>query len=161
MFRQRKLRETRRSFSVNSSAQRGFTLIELVITVAIVAILAAIAMPSYLEHMRKARRAQAKADLLEIAQLLERQYTASRTYVGFTLPFTGSPRDATGGAFYSIAFPADPAAASYQLTATPQGSQSSDRCGALTIDNVGRKYHAGGTDDYCTFGTVGPPSGGG
>ena len=81
--------------NARSSAVRvahGFTLIELVIVVAIIAIFAAIALPSYTQHVRKARRAQAKADLLELSQLLERQYTVNRTYVGFALPFAQSPR---------------------------------------------------------------------
>ena len=54
---------------------KGFTLIELMIVVAVVAILATIAMPSYQEHVRKSRRAQAKADLVELAQQLERHHT--------------------------------------------------------------------------------------
>jgi type IV pilus assembly protein PilE len=137
---------------------RGFTLIELVITVAIVAILAMIAMPSYTEHVRKARRAQAKADLLETAQLLERWYSVNRTYVGFALPFAISPRDAAAGnQDYNIAFPAAATVAAYTLQATPQNAQTADKCGTLTIDNVGRKFHGGiGTDDYCGFGIVGP-----
>ncbi|MDW7601742.1 prepilin-type N-terminal cleavage/methylation domain-containing protein, partial [Stenotrophomonas maltophilia] len=64
----------RQSFAAGRLA-RGFTLIELMIVVAVVAILAAIAYPSYSEHVRKSRRAQAKADLVEYAQLAERFHT--------------------------------------------------------------------------------------
>ncbi len=73
----------------------GFTLIELMITVAVVAILAAIALPSYQAYVRKANRAQAKADLVELAQMLERRHTVENTYAGMTLPFSQSPRDGT------------------------------------------------------------------
>ena len=75
------------------SAAAGFTLIELMIVVAVVAILAAIAVPSYQEQVRKSRRAQAKADLVEYAQMAERFFTVNNTYVGFTLPTTQSPRE--------------------------------------------------------------------
>lgn len=58
----------------------GFTLIELMIAVAVVAILAAIAYPSYIDHVRKARRADAKAALTEAAQKLEAYYARSASY---------------------------------------------------------------------------------
>lgn len=70
----------------------GFTLIELMITVAVIAVLAAIALPSYQRHVLKTNRALAKADLVEIAQLLERYHTVQNSYDGFSLPFDQSPR---------------------------------------------------------------------
>ena len=69
----------------------GFTLIELMIVVAVVAILASIAVPAYQEQIRKSRRAQAKADMVEYAQMAERYFTVNNTYVGFTLPTSQSP----------------------------------------------------------------------
>ncbi|WP_439844578.1 type IV pilin protein, partial [Aeromonas veronii] len=60
--------------------ERGFTLIELMIVVAVVAILAAIAYPSYNNYMAAAKRAEAKAVLLEAAQYLEREFTANGNY---------------------------------------------------------------------------------
>ena len=116
---------------------RGFTLIELMITVAVVAILAAVALPSYQDHVRKSRRAQAKADLVEVAQLLERYHTVQNTYVGFTMPFEQSPRDGTSR--YTVTLSGESASA-FTLTAAPAGeAQSKDKCGTMTLDQAGRK----------------------
>ncbi|MBN8480623.1 MAG: prepilin-type N-terminal cleavage/methylation domain-containing protein [Xanthomonadales bacterium] len=118
---------------------RGFTLIELVIVVAVIAILAAIALPSYQDSIRKSRRGQAKADLLELVQMLERAYTTDRSYARYDpLPtgFDQSPRD--GNARYTVAI-SGVTATTFTLTATPQGSQASDRCGVLTINQQGLK----------------------
>jgi type IV pilus assembly protein PilE len=121
--------------------RRGFTLIELMIVVAVVAILAAIALPSYTEHVRKSRRAQAKADMLEIAQMLERRFTTNRSYAGFDVtPFNQSPRD--GDARYEI--DVDPlTATTFTIVATPVGGQESDRCGELSLSHQGAKTASG------------------
>ena len=119
---------------------RGFTLIEVMIVVAVVAILAAIALPSYQDSVRKSRRGQAKADLLELVQMLERAYSTDRTYARYSTlasPLNQSPRD--GDARYTISIE-DVTATTYTLTATPQGGQVNDsRCGTLTINQLGAK----------------------
>lgn len=115
----------------------GFTLIELMITVAVVAILAAVAIPSYSEHVRKSRRAQAKADLVELAQQLERFHTVQNTYNGMTLPFTQSPRD--GKSYYTLALSGAATSSSFTLQAVPGTGQDKDKCGTLTLDQAGRK----------------------
>ena len=123
---------------------RGFTLIELMIVVAVVAILAAIALPSYNDSVRKSRRGQAKADMLEIVQMLERRYTTNRTYVGIDISgIDQSPREGT--ARYTLTL--DPlTATTYTLTAVPQGGQANDtRCGTLTINQLGVKTISGST----------------
>jgi type IV pilus assembly protein PilE len=123
---------------------RGFTLIELLIVVAIIAFLAAIALPAYQDSIRKSRRGQAKADLLELTQMLERAYTTDRTYARYdplSAPFDQSPHD--GEARYAIAI-SDVTATTYTLTATPQGSQVNDtRCGELSINQLGVKTEGG------------------
>lgn len=137
---------------------RGFSLIELMIVVAIVAILAAIAYPSYQEQIRKTRRGQAKADLMELTQGFEREFTASRDYTKFAWPFSVSPRDAgAGGQHYNLQVVAATAAATYNIEAVPTGAQASDRCGTLTISHLGQKTHSAGTDDYCGWGTAPAP----
>ena len=120
----------------------GFTLIELMIVVAVVAILASIAVPSYQEQIRKSRRAQAKADLVEYAQLAERYFTVNNTYVGFTLPTSQSPREAGATARYNLPAPTT-TATTFTLTANATGAQASDRCGDLSITNTGQKGETG------------------
>ncbi len=120
---------------------RGFTLIELMIVVAVVAILAAIALPSYSEHVRKTRRTQAKTDLLEIAQGLERQFTLVRTYVGFPTTFNQSPR--TGKKYYNITYE-NVTATTYTIVADPVSPQTADtKCGKLTLNQLNVKTATG------------------
>ena len=120
----------------------GFTLIELMIVVAVVAILAAIAVPSYQEQVRKSRRAQAKADIVEYVQMAERFFTVNNTYVGFTLPTSQSPREAGATARYNLPAPTT-TATTFTLTANATGAQASDRCGDLSITNTGQKGETG------------------
>lgn len=123
-------------------AVAGFTLIELMIVVAVVAILAAIAVPSYQEQVRKSRRAQAKADIVEYVQMAERFFTVNNTYVGFALPATVSPREAGATARYNLAASTQ-TATQFVLTATATGPQASDRCGDLSVSNTGLKTESG------------------
>jgi type IV pilus assembly protein PilE len=116
------------------SMQRGFTLIELMIVVAVIAILAAVAYPAYNDQVRKSRRAQAKANLVEYAQLAERHFTVNNSYAGFQAPTNKTP-------FYTVATTVD--AATFTLTATAQGAQAQDKCGDLSITNTGAKAKTG------------------
>ncbi|WP_058835261.1 type IV pilin protein [Luteimonas abyssi] len=130
---------------------RGFTLIELMIAVAVIAILAAIAYPAYQEQVRKSRRAQAKADLVELAQMAERHYTVNSSYASWTPAFTQSPRE--GVAHYTIAT-SGVSPSTFTLTATPtSAAQLPDRCGALGLTNTGKKTHTTGESAECDFGS--------
>ena len=122
---------------------KGFTLLELVIVVTIIGIIAAVAVPSYTNYMDRTRRATAQADLMELAQWMERRYAANFNYTTTTadLPFNTSPQG-SGTAFYDITVNADQT--TYTLTATPTGPQTGDPCGALTLDQVGAKGDNGG-----------------
>ncbi|OQP76831.1 pilus assembly protein PilE [Xanthomonas phaseoli pv. syngonii LMG 9055] len=126
---------------------RGFTLIELMIVVAVVAILSAIAYPSYTEHVRKSRRAQAKVDLVEYGQLAERFHTVQNTYLGFTLPTNVSPREG-GTAAYTLAL-TQQTQSGYVITATPAAAQAADKCGTLSIDQASRKSNSRGNKSDC------------
>jgi type IV pilus assembly protein PilE len=127
--------------------QSGFTLIEVIIVVAIVGILAAIAYPSYQDSVRKSRRADGRAVLIELAQWMERNYTEAYRYDqdsagnAIVLPFNQAPKDG-GAAFYNINLTAA-AASTFVLTAAPTGAQASDKCGSLTLNQAGQKNISG------------------
>jgi type IV pilus assembly protein PilE len=125
---------------------RGFTLVELMITVAIVGILAAIAYPSYTSHVQKTRRAMAGACLMELSQWMERRYTTVLTHVGAALPSTSCQTDLTGIYTFSISTSPAVTASTYQLQAAPTGPQAADTsCGTLTLNQAGTKGAAATT----------------
>lgn len=126
----------------------GFSLIEIMIVVAIVAIIAVIAVPSYTSYVERSKCTDAQADLMELAQWMERRYAANFNYMDLTedppevpeLPFTRSPDDATAAeAAFNITLAAD--ATSFTLTATPTARirpvANGGACGTLTLNNLG------------------------
>ena len=123
---------------------RGFTLLELMIVVAVLAIIVAFAYPSYRDHVVKTKRKVAAACLMEYAQWMERYYTTNMKYQGATLPSTTCATDLSGD--YSFAFATgEPTASTYEIEATPQGAQASSdgACGTLSIDQAGTRTVSG------------------
>ncbi len=128
----------------------GFSLIEVMIVVAIVSILAAIAFPSYQESVAKAKRADAQGALVSLAGVMERFYTENNTYCGSDdggVVGTCVANDSPG--IFSEWVPTDGGTAYYRLTIVPAttstytlkatgiGSMASDKCGDFTLDNKG------------------------
>lgn len=124
-------------------APAGFTLIELMIAVAVIGVLAAIAYPSYQQYVLRANRVDAQAVLTETAQFMERYFTTNGTYVGGTLLSSVSPKGASGSAVkYDVDFSAAPSATAFTVRAVPRGSQAGDSCGTLTLSNTGAQTPA-------------------
>lgn len=130
--------------------QHGFTLLELMITVAIVAILATIALPSYQEQIRKTHRTDARQELLRLATAQERFYTNCNTYAK-TLNGDQTKCEGLGAAlasvdsengYYKISLAGD--GSNYTLTATAQKGQEKDtKCGNLSLTDAGVKGATG------------------
>jgi type IV pilus assembly protein PilE len=144
-----------------SDAGRGFTLIELLVVVTIIGILAAVAYPSYRSSVAKTWRGTAIGCLEELAQGMERRFTAAMSYVGTAPPpnscvINGDPTwvvpDDDLAGRYRFRFAADPTATTFTVQALPQGRQQTDDrdCGTLGIDQAGRKTAGGSADlDDC------------
>jgi type IV pilus assembly protein PilE len=120
-----------------NNKETGFNLIELMIVVAIIAIIASIAYPSYQQQIRETRRANAQADMQELASYLERFYSENFTYAGAggaNQPFNQSPQ--SGQAYYNLNLQ-NLTTTGFDIQAAPQGSQAADDCGTMGLDETG------------------------
>lgn len=125
---------------------QGFSLIELMITLAIIAILASLAYPSYQEHVAQGRRGEAMAALMEGAQALERYYSANGRYLngGNVAAVFPAQVPATGAARYTIATTIA-TADTFTLRATRVGIMAGDDCGDFEITHAGARQLNGAT----------------
>jgi len=117
----------------------GFTLIELMITVAIIGILAAIAYPSYTEYVLRGNRSEAQALLNDAAARQERYYAQNNTYADTTAKL-GYSSASSATNLYTLSIPSASSSA-YSLLATAQRTDA--KCGNLGIDQAGTKSETG------------------
>jgi type IV pilus assembly protein PilE len=128
---------------IRSPSVRGFTLIELMITVAIAAILVAVALPNYTEYVRRGARAEARAGLQQAAQWMERAATARGTYP-LAAVFPGNLARVQSNRYIITLASTD--GAGFTLTATRQGAQAGDKCGDFTLTHTGERGLINNTD---------------
>ena len=130
--------------------QRGFSLLELMITVGVLAILAAIAIPSYSAYTQKANRTDAVQAMTYDAQFLERCY--SQTFSYLACPGAPAGTAPSGQGFYNVTITVVGAPAGYTIKSVPiKAPQTSDAsCTSFTLDNTGLQASTGtGTTQTC------------
>jgi type IV pilus assembly protein PilE len=131
--------------------QLGFTLIELMVSVAIVGLLIALALPSYQASVRKSNRADAQISLTKFSSLQEKYFFQNNQYSGdmgvlVTGTATAAPMDSDDG-HYSIAVTLSGGGSAWSMIATAQDNQASDTdCATITLNSLGTK---GGTSSDC------------
>lgn len=131
--------------------QRGFTLVELLITMVIVGILTAIAVPSYGSYVLRTARADARATMLQVNQYMERFYALNSAYdqkldgTVVVLPdgLTKVPANANNPRYNISIVPASLTANSYSIQAIPGNGSVTDICGTLTLSSVGARGATG------------------
>lgn len=128
-------RQRRRSF--------GFTLIELVVVMAIAAILAAVAIPNYSEYVMRSHRSAVQSFISDMASQQSKFFVDRRSYAATVAALNmTAPADVAARYNVAVAVVAGPPAG-FQISATPIGAQATDRCGLLTIDQAGNRTAVG------------------
>lgn len=132
------------------SGMLGFTLIEVMIVVAIIGLLASIALPSYSSYIARARRADARTQLVQVAQFMQRFYAANDAYntdragnaVLSQVPSSINRSPADGTKMYDLAIPSgNLTVTSYtiQMVPTAGAAMENDECGTFTLTSTGVK----------------------
>ena len=123
-------------------SRRGFTLVEVLVVLALLSLLSAAAVPSFQGQLAKGRRLDGQQALLALAQRLERQYTERGSYLGATLGAGGLYPAVSGAGHYALAI-TDLADHAYRIAARPQGAQASDPCATLVYNQLGESSVSG------------------
>ncbi len=125
---------------------KGFTLVELMIVIAIIGIIASVAYPAMTSYVKAGERADGIASMLKLSQLMEKYYLVNSTYVGADVSTLMGTATSKEGKF-TLAFEGVPDAYGYVLKATPV--KTDDECGYLTISSLGKKAASKGSADLC------------
>ncbi|HBC58204.1 MAG TPA: hypothetical protein DCZ03_13680 [Gammaproteobacteria bacterium] len=127
---------------IEKSSINGFTLIELMITVAILAILMTIAVPAYQDYTTKSKRAEAKVTLMQEAQRLERLFSTTNSYAG------GATTTTSENGYWQVV--STLTTTTYSLTASPVPPHTDAKCATLTLTQTGAQSYTGtGTTNDC------------
>lgn len=120
---------------------RGFTLIELMIVIAVLSIIVAVGYPSYMEHVKKSRRAEGMGQLLELADRMERAYSDQGTYpTSISEVYVAT----TDGGFYTLSIvTANNVSFTVSASPTSLGKQNTDKCKTFTLTSLGQKSISG------------------
>jgi type IV pilus assembly protein PilE len=137
-----------------TTGKKGFSLIELMIVIAIVAILVALALPSYTAYVRKAKRGEAEKALMNWANLQEIWRANNPTYADDVDAPNGIPLPTHDYYTFSLDAPNPPTSSAYVLVATPTGDQAEDKdqgkdCDPLSLDQSGAKGPVYNGKAYC------------
>jgi type IV pilus assembly protein PilE len=136
-------------------SSRGFSLLELMIAVAVVSILATIAVTAYTSQVQKSRRTDARSALLDIAGREEKLFSTANAYSALPSDLgygaVGVPWPITVGSGYYQVSVTTPDSQSYSITATPLGAQLNDTtCASLSVNQLGAQTSTGtGTAATC------------
>ena len=138
------------SYKMNqiTKKQCGFTLIELMIVVAIIGILAAIALPSYQQYVIKSKRTDMMSEMHNIASEIQSRKLAQGAYSNALVTGLGGDYPKQGNALYTITFTPNPLSANWTITATPKSGQM-NADGMLSLNYQNLKCRSIGTDKKC------------
>lgn len=125
---------------MNNRNTNGFSLIEMMVVLAIIVILTALAFPNFTKQIEQTRRTEATTALLEYALQFEEFYGTNYTYTGADTFYGLSSNPSTENNYYQLSSDIDEDGDGFTITATAQGTQAGDTsCLTLTIDNIGQK----------------------
>lgn len=142
---------------MKQTTNSGFTLIELMVVVAVLGIIVAIGYPAYTDQVRKSRRAEGMGELLELADKMERHYsdqsTYDQTFGGLDMTaaaLLGSSITTTTNGYYNLAVVGTTSNVAFTLSAAPttKGGQNKDKCGTFVVNSQGTKSLTGAASGY-------------